>query len=94
LGLPPPLDLGRQGFRQSQVEQRLCQGVQEALRSPLLVCQPRAVLPEASLLGVILTSLRSGHVGHGLLLSCGVVCVEETMAKSLRHFKNFHEGVR
>jgi hypothetical protein len=47
LGLQPPLDLGRQGFRQSQVEQRLFQGVQEALRSALLVCQPLAVLPEA-----------------------------------------------
>ena len=46
----------------------LFQGVQEALRSALLVCQPLAVLPEASLLGVMLTSLRSGHAGHGLLL--------------------------
>jgi hypothetical protein len=68
LGLQPPLALGRQGLRQSQVEQRLFQGVQAALRSPWLVFQPLAVLPEASLLGVILTSLRSGHAGHGLLL--------------------------
>jgi hypothetical protein len=79
-GLQTPLDRGRQGLRQSPVEQRLFQGLQEALRLPRLLLQPRAVLPEAALLGVVLTSWRSGHGGQGLLLSFGVVCVEETMA--------------
>ena len=49
-------------------------GLQEALRSPLLLLQPLAVLPKAALLGVLRTSLRSGHGGHGLLLSFEVGC--------------------
>ena len=49
-------------------------GLQEALPSPLLLLQPLAVLPKAALLGVLRTSLRSGHGGHGLLLSFEVGC--------------------
>jgi hypothetical protein len=68
LGLQTPLDFGYQGFRQSQVDQRLLHSLQVSLRAPLLMLQPLAVLPEVTLLGVRLPSLGLGHRGHGLLL--------------------------
>jgi hypothetical protein len=69
LGRQPPLDRGRPGLRQSPGEPRRCQGVQAARRAPVRVFQPRAVLPEASRLGVILPSWRSGQAGPGRLRS-------------------------
>src|SRR6266850_4871323 len=71
-GLQRPFDLGPQGLRQPPFAPRLFQGLQAALGSPWRSLQPRAVLPEATWLGMILPSLRAGHRGHGRRLSCGV----------------------
>src|SRR5882724_206058 len=94
LGLQPPLDLDRQGLWQTQVDQRLFEGPQIALRAHLLLLETLTVLPDAAPPGALLTSLGSGHAGHGLLLWFVVVCVKETMTKSLGNFKYFHGVTR
>jgi hypothetical protein len=85
-----PLNLLRQYLGQVQVTQRLLQGLQMPLSTGLLVPETLARLLEVALLRLICSSLGVCHGGHGLLLSCSMVCVEETMAQSIHHFKSFH----
>jgi hypothetical protein len=85
-----PLDLRRQRLWQTQVDQRLFQGVQRALCASLLALELLAVLLKAAVLRVELSSLGTCHGGHGLLRWFMVACMDETMARSSRHFKSFH----
>jgi len=70
-----PLNLLRQDLGPVQVTQRVLQGLQRPLSPGLLVLETRARLLEAALLGLLCSSLGGYHGGHGLLLSCRVVCV-------------------
>jgi hypothetical protein len=84
-----PLDRRRPRLWQTQVDQCLFQGGPRALCASGLALEVLAVRLKAAVLRRVLSSLGMCSGRHGLLRCCMVACVDETMAHSVRPFKNF-----